>query len=171
MRRAILHGLALLLALTLGGACARATFAPAPHAARLALPGLHGQLTTTQKVLGIAATREALPPENRKHLAPGFTPGIFLTAALEAELQAAHVPTAPQDKGLYLAATLHWFSPHKIVFDAGLYAEHGEPLFVKRAYCAAHNSTRPFDGILVEALRQILADPKFAQALHSGAKP
>ena len=151
-------------------ACARATFAPAPYASAHPLANLQGRIAP-QKALGIAATVEALPPKNRKAIAPGFAPGIYLTAALETELQAAQVPTEAQKKGMYLATQLQFFSPHKVVFDTGVYAEHGQLLYQKRAYCAVYNSNRRFDSILQEALRQIIADPKFSQALHDGARP
>ena len=72
---------------------------------------------------------------------------------------------------MYVGTQLHFFSPRKIVFDTGVYAEHGKLLFEKRAYCAIHQSNRSFASILQQALQQIIADPKFAQALRDGARP
>ena len=132
---------------------------------------------------------DKLSPEARKGLAADFTPWVFVTEALEAELKAAGASTRrpafsfgpdfldlqkaireharPEDRAVYLGTELWVLSPTLWILDAQILSPRGELLFAKRALCSVWGYLKVDEQQLVHmTLRQILADPRFKAALQ-----
>ena len=177
-----------LLAVALAGGCASSGgYAPAPYRAAqdrfgpIALP--------TAKKIYVCPTIDSLTPENRKRLAPSFTPWAYATDAIEQELKASGVvPVRPsfafgpsfeslrqvlaeradkRENAVYLGTELLWLGPNRWTLDARLFAPSGGTLFEKRGFCVMLGGNRvDAQEVTHMALRQILADPRFRTALQ-----
>lgn len=144
-------------------------------------------LSTNKKVYLCPAV-DSLPSECRKSLDPKFTPWQYATDAFEEELKTSGVtPQRPafafgpgldslkqavtekankSENAVYLGTDLLWLSPNRWTVDAALFSPKGDTLFQKRGICVIFGLQKGDDQEVAHmAIRQILADPKYKQAL------
>lgn len=182
--RASLAALALAL---LAGGCASPSYAPPPYRAAQDRFGVI-ELPAAGKTIRVCPVIDRLTVENRKRLAPAFTPWTYLTEAIEAELRASGVKpervtfafgpdfrdlreaiqkqAGADEKAVYLGTELLQLSPSIWIVDAELISPKGEVLFAKRASSSVWGNLAVDEQQLLHmTLRQILADPRFKAAL------
>lgn len=177
----------LILALLAGGGCVSPSYAPAPYKPAQdrfgAIP-----LPASGAKLVVCPTIDRLSPANRKRLSPAFTPWVYLTEALEAELRTSGLtpdraafafgpsfealreairnqPESASRDRLFLGTELLTLTPALWILDAELISPRGECLFAKRAIASTWG-TLPVDEIqqVHMLLRQVLADPRLKAA-------
>jgi len=176
-------GLALLAA-----GCAAPTYAPGPYKAAQDRFGALG-LPVSGATVVVCPVIDRLTPENRKRLAPTFTPWTYVTEAIEAELREAGLKPeradfafGPSLEGLreairaqtdaavarrvYLGLELLALTPSLWILDAELISPAGDVLAAKRAHSSVWGHLAVDEQQMIHMLlRQILADPRFKAAL------
>ena len=137
----------------------------------------------------LCPTIDSLPADCRSVLDTKFIPSSYTTDAIEQELKTSGLnPVRPDftfgpgfdplkqsisekadksEKAVYLGTELLWLSAGLWSLDAKLFSPAGDILFEKRGICSV-NDIPQLDSqmVLHMTLRQILADPKFKQALE-----
>lgn len=144
-------------------------------------------LSTAKKVY-LCPTIDSLPPECRSSLDPKFTPWQHAMDAFEEELKTSGIkPERPafafgpgfdslkqvitekankSENAVYLGTDLLWLAPDRWTVDAELLSPSGTTIFQKRGMCVVLGlQKRDPQEVTHMAIRQILADPKFIQAL------
>ena len=178
--------LPLCAALALSGGCMSQKYSAEPY--RAAQDRFGAIALATSKQVYVCPTIDSLAPECRKHLASKFTPWEHATDAIEKELQASGVqPVRPAfacgpsfdslkqavgekavkgEKAVYLGTELLWLAAGRWTLDAKLLDPTGKVLFEKRGICVVLGVPKvDAQEVTHMALRQILADPLFQQAL------
>ncbi|WP_372846928.1 hypothetical protein [Pontiella sp.] len=140
------------------------------------------------KKLYLCPTIDRIDPRCRKTLDPSFTPWTHATDAFEQELKSSGlVPARPgfafgpsfdslkqmvaekadkSENAVYLGTELLWLSLRQWTVDAVLLSPSGQVLFEKRGICVIYGGAdADAQTVTHMAIRQILADPKFKQAL------
>lgn len=144
-------------------------------------------LSTAKKVY-LCQTIDSLIPECRDLLDPKFTPWEHAYDAIEQELKASGLtPLKPDftsvpsfdslkqrltdranksENAVYLGTELIWLSGAQWMLDAKLFAPTGVVLFEKRAICMVIGLKKvDAQEVTHMTIRQIIADPKFKEAL------
>lgn len=143
----------------------------------------------TQKKVYLCPTIDCLDPRCRTLLDPKFTPWSHVSDAFEKELKASGLnPVRPvfefgpsfnslkqvvaekadkSENAVYLGTELAWLSGAQWTVDAVLLSPKGEELFKKRGICVIYGRQKIDDQEVTHmTIRQILADPKFKEAIR-----
>ncbi|MEI8243617.1 MAG: hypothetical protein WCI17_10150 [bacterium] len=143
----------------------------------------------TGKTLYVCPAIDSLTPENRALLKPEFSPWEYATAAIEQELKASGLKPVRAalafgpgfdslrrvlaekanhtEKAVYLGTELLVLSSNHLTLDAKLLDPAGAILFEKRGLCVVFDASGTnVQEVTHMSMRQILADPKFQEALQ-----
>jgi hypothetical protein len=184
MRRAFPF-LSLVLAILAGGCAGPKFAAPKYHTNPSRFAALH--LATPNKVY-LSPVMDGLTENNRRLLNSKFSTSAYLTDALQQELTVAGLTPLPtpfavgpnfsaaqrtisaqanqQEAAVYVISQVRWFDPVRITLDAKLLSPAGRILFEKRGLCVMLNAGANSQTVTQMALRQIIADPAFQQAVQ-----
>lgn len=174
------------LLLALAGGCATSGYIPPRYQAEQNRFGAI-RLTAGKKIY-VCPAIDRLTTEDRERLDSSFTAWEYVTDAVEKELrasglapvratiafgpgfdslqQALREKAAKSEKAVYLGIELLRLTPNRWTLDAKLFDPAGAVLFEKRGLCMVFDNRPDTQEIAHMALRQILADPRFQNAIR-----
>lgn len=178
--------IALAVVALLSGGCATSKYSAERH--KSAQDRFGSVTLSTEKKVYLCQTIDSVIPDCQKLLDPKFTPWEHAYDAIEQELKASGLTplkpdftSAPSFDGLkqiladranksenavYLGTELIWLSGSRWTLDAKLFSPNGVVLFEKRGICMVIGIEKiDAQEVTHMAIRQIIADPKFKEAL------